>query len=199
MNCLFPLHAIVVMLVVSLLTGCGQLTTPIVEPPSATMPPSPPIMTPGLPTAASPTEIPSPLTATQVPPTATLTAPMLIDGKDTWTLKTVTLDKTLTINNPAPQIIEAEPGKLLLLVEFECDTGQAPPFPVASSGSGPDYSQLYVVDSQQEKYLAVQFGVNFGSSLDKCTSFWIRFEPVPQDRSEFMLHFSDLSPVDLGP
>ena len=133
-------------------------------------------------------------TATSIPPTST-SVPMLTDGTDSWSIKKVILQQTLTVNN---QTLDAGSGNVYLQVEFECVTGKMPPFPTRAGG-GPDYTQLYVIDGDGQKYLAEQFGVTFsGSSLENCTSFFVYFEPIPEESSNFALHFADLAPISLG-
>lgn len=163
----------VVILTVFVLSACGTPATPV------------PV----------PTNTPVPLpTETPIPPTATL-VPMLTDGTDIWRIEKVILKKTLTVNN---QTIDAGTGNVYLQVEFECVTGKMPPFP-AQAGGGPDYTKIYVVDGSGQNHIAEQFGVTFsGSSFDNCSSFFLRFEPIPQESNDFTLYFADLTPVKLG-
>ena len=146
-----------------------------------------------------PTTTPYFPTATTIPLVETPLTPILTDGTDTWNLKTFTLQRKFEL--PPFGTKDAGPGKVFPYTEFECLTGTFPPFPVKSSGSGTDFTRIYISDSLGEKHISEQVGLTFkdsGGTLDKCESFWIQFEPTPQERNGFTLYFSDLPSVVLS-
>ena len=191
---MLPLFAVV--LVILFLVGCGNTApTPVSEAPAATSAPEqaaatstpePPTATPIFPTATPvpPTPTPEPPTATPIPPTptpepatATPAPPELTDGTNIWRLTSFSTTR----------------------LEFQCVTKQSPPWPVRAGQPGPDYTKLYVTDSEGKRYQATQIGLTMlGTSAQECTTFEIIFEAMPEDRQGLQLHFADLPPIDLG-
>lgn len=160
----------VLMVVTFFLVGCGgSAPTAVVEAPAATSAPEQAA-------TSTPEPLPDTPTPTPEPPTATPAPPELTDGTNIWRLKSY--DTTRIV--------------------FECVTQQSPPWPVRAGG-GPEYTKLYVTDSEGKRYQAIQIGLSMlGTSAQECTTFEIVFKALPEDRQGLQLHFADLPPIDLG-
>jgi hypothetical protein len=116
-------------------------------------------------------------------PTTTPEPPVLTDGADTWRL--ISSDYTSA-------------GELEL--QFECATGQIPPFPIRPGTQGPDHSKVYITDSQGDQYPVKFFFVisSLSGGEGQCQRFSILFEGVPRESQDHTLYFAELAPVELG-
>ena len=114
---------------------------------------------------------------TPTPEPGTAAPPELTDGTNIWRLTSFSTTR----------------------LEFQCVTKQSPPWPVRAGQPGPDYTKLYVTDSEGKRYQATQIGLTMlGTSAQECSTFEIIFEAMPEDRQGMQLHFADLPPIDLS-
>lgn len=179
-----------------LLLGCGSgqfmnaTKTPVPSPTSTLTLTPLPTSTPTHTLTPTPTFTPT-LTPTPVPV-------ILQDGENSWPLIENTLSKNATINNKK---VAAQDNFVYLNLAFKCPSNLMPDFPEISGTKNIDFSKIYVIDGQGEKYNAVESLVSI--ALDKTgrmtlDSFTLLFQPVPEGQTAFRLFFSDFSPIDLG-
>ncbi len=168
------------------LTACGpgQLFGPTVTS-TATITPTP-----------TNTSTPTPtLTPTPIPPTATPTPiPIILtDGDHKWFIKSVTLGDTSEYSAPANYFLME--GYTYLTIGFEsADDMDLVSFVMdLDAGSGitsislrDGFAKVYVVDSQNDKYHALEIAQDYITI------------PVKEGASGFTLYFLDLEPVELG-
>ena len=123
------------------------------------------------------------------------TPPALTSGSDTWLLKTVTYPNS--VKTALGDTVTSDDANFkFIYAEFECidnksltglwsgvDDSAFATYSVYQKGG---FTDVFITDSKENKYLVVL--------IEKCGVAGL----VPNDGTEFYLHFKDLEPVALG-
>jgi hypothetical protein len=133
----------------------------------------------------------APATTASSPNTPGATGPILTDGTEQWTLRSVSFQDSFDDNGET--VLPSDQSQTFLQIEFDCTSGASLInlyFGSEIQGSGfsvpGGIPTVYVTDDAGTKYLAVYIE---GCSL---------LVPVAKNRSGFTLHFKDLQPIELG-
>jgi hypothetical protein len=179
----FRAVALVLALCIQLISACA----PSISAPTPTPTPIPS-------QTSSPSPVPPTSTDTPVPPTSTSTPIPLIltDGKQDWSITSVTVSETSTYTPPTGFYLS--PGFVFLTIEFEPQGNadmvsaimQIPAAGIIKFSLPAGIKMVYVTDSENNKYHAVEVAQTY---------FII---PVKESSTGFTLFVMDWGPVELG-